>query len=408
VVFVFVVLAFSAAAAAGLLHWQERPLRQAQEALARNDAPAALEHINQYLADHPEDSRALAVRARTLVALEQPVEALAWFERVGAASPEDLQAWAGAYLMLQQYSQALPLLERVVELQPQNSNAWYELTACRSRLGRYQDALESARRFVAIPGNEARGYVFLGTLQSDMGNYREAAESYAQVLKHDPHVQSLQVPGFDFLIQYARTLQRAGQADQAVAPLEQSLAIQPSAEAYSLLGDVQALRGEPDVAAENWRKAVYLDPAHLASREALANAALQEGDAKEALEWLEPLKSGPSLQASTAYLFQRIATLQGDQAAANEWRERTEALRRSEARQAAFNNLLAVSPHSFWARAIRAHQFASQGNPDQAKAIVSQLLDENPREPFVVDLANALAKGEPLPSLDQVPLVRKE
>jgi tetratricopeptide (TPR) repeat protein len=339
-----------------------------------------------------------------LVALGRPGEAIAWFERVGAAAPEDLHAWAEAYLMRQQYSLAHPLLERVLQLEPNNRDALYEITACRTRLGLYDQAMESARRFAQLPGCEARGYVFLGTLQSDLGNYQEAADSYAQVLKFDPEVKDLQVPGYDFLIQYGRTLLRAGRAAQALAPLEQSISLQPSAEAYALLGEARAQLGETSAAAEAWRAAVSLESQHRAAREALANAELSQGRGEEALKWLAPLETGPPLNASTAYLFQRAYTLLKNEEAARQWTERTEKLRRAESLQSAVANLLTVSPQSFWARVIRARQFAVDGNYPQAEAMVEPLLKQAPNEPFVAALAEAVRNRSEPPSLEQIPL----
>jgi tetratricopeptide (TPR) repeat protein len=404
---VLAALAIAAGAVPALMYWQERPLRQAREALDQRQPEAALNRVTEHLLKNPQDTRALAFRARVLTALGRPHEAIQWFERISAAEPDDLHAWAQAYLMTEQFSRAVPVLERFLELRPDDADALYEITACYTRLGRFDEATETASRFAKIPGQEARGYLFLGTIQSDLDNTRQAANYYARVLQFDPEVKSLQVPGEEFLLQYGHTLLRAGRPVEARTVLEKSIAIRPTSEGYAMLGDARSQSGQPSEAAEAWKAALAINPAHLGAREGLANAALVAGNGENALEWLTPLESSPAVRSSTAYLLQRAYTIAKSEEKASLWREKTQALRHREAIQANLNNLLIVAPQTFWARVIRAYRFAESGNRIEAEEMIAALEHEAPEEPFVADLARAVRDGGPLPSLERLPLKLK-
>jgi tetratricopeptide (TPR) repeat protein len=199
-------------------------------------------------------------------------------------------------------------------------------------------------------------------------------------------------------------LLKAGQPQKAAEILRRSIARQPTADAQALLGDALAQTGKTSEATNAWRTAIALDTSHRTAREAMAGAALAEGAAQAALDWLAPLETSPDLRASTAYLFQRAYTRLNNSDEAGRWQERAEALRTKESRNAAITNIVLTSPNSFWSRVIRAHEFASTGNRAQAQALVEQLVREAPDEPFVVDLAAAVREGKPLPSLERLPV----
>lgn len=390
--------------AAGTVWLQERPLREVELALDRNDISSALQLTADFLRDRPDHGRCLALRARALVAAGSPGEAIELFDRVGPASSEDLHALAHAYLMEQQWTRALPLLLRLLQLEPNNADALYEITACRVRLGMLREALSTAERFAALPGHEARGFVFLGTIHSDLGNHAEAAAAYEQVRKHSTELQDLQVSREDFLLEQGRTLLSAGRPAEAVAPLQDCLAETKSAEGFLLLGNACHQLGQEARADQAWREALDLENAHVPAREALANASLQQGNPRDALDWLAPLVAHPQLPASTAYLFQRAHTLAGNSSAADRWAQRVAQARAAEKRSSAINTLLLEAPQSFWAQVVRAHRFAAAGNWGQAEAILQGLQRENPSDPFFVELVESVGRRGPLPSLDTLPI----
>jgi hypothetical protein len=105
-------------------------------------------------------------------------------------------------------------------------------------------------------------------------------------------------------------------------------------------------------------------------------------------------------------LYQRAHTLAGDETEAEAWRERTEKLRTRERFEGILEDVLVNEPQSFWARVVRAYRFAQRGNWSEAEFMISRLQKEAPDEPFVRDLAAALAGHSELPALERLPVVQ--
>ena len=183
----------------GFFWWEERPLREAERHLRNKEARTALALSDGFLRTHQDHGKAAALKAWALVQLKRPAEAVRLFDQVGAASPEEMQACADAYLMLERWGSALPVLEYLVQLKPQDGDLLHELSACRAKLGKYDGAVEAATRVAALPGNEGRGNLLLGMLEHERGNDRKACEAWSRVLQVAPEASDLQLPADEFL-----------------------------------------------------------------------------------------------------------------------------------------------------------------------------------------------------------------
>jgi len=387
----------------GVVWWYDRPLVEAEASLEKGDAKYAHYLLTKYLDRHPHHQRATALQARVHVALGSPDTAIALFEQAGGATAEDLRAWARAYLMTDQWSLAIPLLERVVQTEPENADALYELTACRVRLGMFEQALESAQRFARLPGQEARGHLFVGAILRDLGKDAEATAAYQAVLRFDPTAESLQSPAAEFYLQYGQTLLKLGKPEESLDPLKRSAAARESPEVLFELGNAAMQLQRLENAKAAWKRAVELDVQNTLAREALARAALQEGQPQQALEWLSPLPEKDSTLES-AFLRQRAYTLLGKDKESLQWQETASVLRKKQEFKAEIDGLLLDSPQSFWSRVIRAHRFAQQGNWRQAELLIETLIKEAPGEPFVIELASAVRRRRELPPLESLPI----
>ena len=258
--------------------WQEGPLRDAEAALARGQAPLALALAEYYLDLHPGSERAEADRARALSDLGRADEAIEIYKRVGAATPDDLCAWARAHILKAEWSRAAPLLQQCLRLSPADADALYELTTCRTRLGLLTEAIESAERFTALPGQGARGNILIGAIQADRGNTDEAILAYQRTEALAPDGLGLQLPAEEFFEQHGSLLLNQGRDAAAIPLFERSLAARPTAAAHHLLGKALARTGDVDAARRNWNAAIEIDPAGVTPREELANLALVAGD----------------------------------------------------------------------------------------------------------------------------------
>jgi tetratricopeptide (TPR) repeat protein len=386
------------------LRWQERELIKANRELAQGDARRALALASYFLDRHPDHTRAQAVKARALCAVGQPEEAVEIYERIGAATLDDMHAWARAYLLQRAWSRAMRLLEQVVRMDPNNADALHELASCRIRLGVLQEALDTARRFSELPGQRAKGNVLMAAIYNDLDQMDEAIAAYERAVELTPEGEGLQVPPEEFFMQFGAALVRQGQGAKAVPWLEKSVAIRPVGAAYHYLGNAYSLTGNTEAAEQAWRKAVEIDPIGVSPREALANLALATGDIDAALEWLSPLERVAETRHNTAYLFQRLYAMRGDEAAAKQWQQRTEEVRRLDQRESSLEQMMHTAPYAFWSNVVRAHRFASAGNWLQAEDMLDALAAQAPEEPYVQELREAVRVRGPLPSLDPVPL----
>jgi tetratricopeptide (TPR) repeat protein len=245
--------------------------------------------------------------------------------------------------------------------------------------------------------------MFVGVILRDLGKDAEAAEAFRAVLMHDPQAETLQTPAAEFYLQFGQTLLRLGKPEEALDPLKRSAAARETPEVLYELGNAALHLQRPADAQTAWQRAVAVDERHAPSREALARAALEQSQPQQALDWLSPLPAAGSTLES-AYLRQRAYTLLGNDNEAQAWQQRAGELRKQQEFTAEIDHLLLDSPDSFWARAVRAHRFAQQGNWRQAELLAEVLLLEAPAEPFVIELTTAIHRRRDLPSLDSLPI----
>ncbi len=384
----------------------DRPLREIETALKKGQTSQSLKLVGGFLRDHPDDVRAQILRARILVEGGQLTEALRVFHTVGASDTVDLHAWAKAHLLRQEWSDALPVLERMLQISPKDPDALHEITACRAFLGNYPQAFDSARQLSAQPGHEARGWLQIGTLHENLGNDQSAIEAWQKVLLFDPNAERLQVAASEFFGEYGRVLLKDGQTDRAREELERSVQLRETPQIRAILGSAFQQLGDEPKAIENWKRAVAQGPALREPRESLALSAFRTGQFDDARVWLEPVLTSARPLSSSTYLMQRICVGLGQRDAARHWQERTDELHKREKLQSAINHTMIEAPDSFWARAIRAYQFAEAGNWHQAEVLTRGLLAEAAGEPFVRELAICIRNRGPLPSLELLPVHR--
>lgn len=384
--------------------WQDGPLRDAEAELARDNAPRALALTEYYLDLHPGSGRAEADRARALSLLGRADEAIEIYKRVGAATTDELRAWARAHILRAEWSRAAPLLEQSLRLSPTDADALYELTTCRTRLGLLTEATESAERFAALPGQGARGNILIGAIQADRGNADEALLAYQRAEALAPDGLGLQLPPEEFFEQHGSLLLNQGRDAEAIPLFERSLAARPTAVAHHLLGKALSRTGDVEAARRNWNAAIEIDPAGVTPREELANLALAAGDAAAARESVTPLERLAEQRFESAYLFQRLAALEKDDAAFAAWKKKADVLRDRQQLITSLEQVMASSPNSYWAQVVRAHKFATLGNLAQAADMINGIKRTDDEDPFVTELREAILGNGPLPALERVPV----
>jgi tetratricopeptide (TPR) repeat protein len=383
---------------------QDRPLRNVEAAMKSGKNADALVEIGKYLKEHPQDSRAMMLKARVLVEMGRLTDAIYIFTRFGGIDIADLHAWAKAHLLRNEWSYALPILQRILQLNPNDADGLHEITACYSYLGRYQAGLETAERMSKRKGHEARAFVLVGKLHESLGNKKSAAEAWKKVLKYSPNADDLQISASDFFTAYGGVLIDEGQLPEAIAVLEEGIRRHDSAEGRLRLGEALQQNGDQETAVTSWKRAVELSPELRRARELLAEDALRERRVDEASQWLEPILSSADISSSAAYLMQRICQAKGDRAGVEKWQERTANLRQQAHIEAVVKQILATPSESFWSRALQAYRFAESGNWQEAQLMISSINESENDEPFIRRLFAAIRQRGSLPSLDLLPI----
>ncbi len=386
------------------LWWDDRLLYQASQAWNRHALAQAYRLTDAHLREHPDDGRALGLLGQIFAAQARWAEAAAAFDRAGAETVPARRAWAEALLHERRFSDALVQLDHILAQAPDDATALQEAIACHNQLGQYDVALARAETLRRLDGFADRGWLIIGTIQSESGNRSQALDAWNELLQLNPDARGLPVRPDEFFLELGRVQLADAQPDAAVVSLTRSLSLHDSAAAGELLGEAHESGGETMLADDAWRAVVAKHPQSRVAREGLARLALARGDAASALTWLEPLADAPDLRRATAYLLERAYLLSGNAPQATLWRLRTEKLRALESHTRLVEDLLNRNPRSFWSRVVRAHRFASRGDWQQAAELVSQLTAENANEPFVRDLAAAIARRGPLPDLQQLPV----
>ncbi|MFO0975892.1 MAG: hypothetical protein U0996_05800 [Planctomycetaceae bacterium] len=387
----------------GVPWWNERPLREADRLLAADDAKACLQLVDSYLKTDPKNSRAIALKARALVSLGDAIGAIRLIDQVGAATPEEMHAYAKACLILERWTTALGILEHLVSLTPDDADLLHELSACSAKVGRYERAIQAASMFADTPGNQARGYALIGMLERDRGNNQKCCDAWKTVVELQPNAAGLQIEPHEFFLEYGKALLLIGDARGAEELLERSVMHQETADALAYLGKAKMQLGKAAEAESCWSSAVGKDSDSRVAREGLAELAMQQAQFAKALGWLKPLQAQSELKSSTAFLLQRTYTLLKDTDNAAKWKLEVDRLRKLEEMRVNMEQVIVNSPESMWAQAFQSYFLAEQGNHGQAAAMLAPFMKEDSPE-FLQLLWKSLKDGSPLPALDQVPM----
>jgi serine/threonine-protein kinase len=150
------------------------------------------------------------------------------------------------------YEDAVDQFQRAVQLEPSNEDAYIGLGGAYERLGKAQNAENTYKKIVALRPNYWRGYNLLGAFYLRQAQYDAAAKMFQRVIERTPE----SFRGYANL--GAAYLYEAKYAE-AIKPLEQSLAIHPTADTYSNIGTAYYYLHRFGDAAQIYEKAVQLN-----------------------------------------------------------------------------------------------------------------------------------------------------
>jgi tetratricopeptide (TPR) repeat protein len=131
--------------------------------------------------------------------------------------------------------------------------------------GRYDDAAAALRAAIAVSPRAFAAYAALGEVESRRHRYDAAIEAYRQLMARYPYTYSAELHREVGVIEL-----RAGRPADARRSLSQAVELDGTDWlAFYLLGHAYLRLGQPDRAAESWRRVVALNPAFRPARDQL-------------------------------------------------------------------------------------------------------------------------------------------
>lgn len=247
-------------------------------ALARRDAPAAINDLRAVLRDQPNSVpvlRALANAHRQQGEMDLAVEAL---KKAVEAAPKDGDtrvSLAGLLAEQGKRTNAQEQLDRVLEQNPNHLGALEASFRLKAAQSNYADAMRLAQRIETQQA--ARGEYYQGVVLQAQKKHDEAIAHFETALKQAPGASE----PLTALVKSRLALNQPALAEQRLA---QELARdKENVIVQNLLGEVLLMEKKTDQAIAALRNAQRLDPKFTVPYHTLATAYLAKGDAEAAV-----------------------------------------------------------------------------------------------------------------------------
>lgn len=161
-------------------------VRNAREALARNEIEAAVQQAESAVDKDPAYAEAWAVLGVALANKTNDAESVQALHTALRLTPDNANAWrvlAASQWRMGRRNDAVNSLAQYVRLQPDDAVAWRDQGVWLIRLGRRPDALPALQRAVELQPNDSDFRRQLGQLQLQLDKPRDARTSFEKVLE---------------------------------------------------------------------------------------------------------------------------------------------------------------------------------------------------------------------------------
>ena len=348
-------------------------LTQAFNQLQNYSASLAL--LDEAAQVYPTEPALPRLKAETLTFARRAPEAIAIYDALIAADPQDADAVLGkarVYNYGDQLALAEPVYRQVLELQPNNYQAITELADVLGRRADFPGSIALYQSAIASNPTDLATRVELARVQRYAGSTGDAEATLSQVLDADPrYVPALAERGV-----LRGTL---GSYAPGIADLNAALEISPSDVGAQLgLAEVQGYAGNYDESIKGYRAVLVRDPQSVRARTQLGSVLSYAGRTDEALKEINAvLVSNPtdiSARLAKADILGR-ATRTGESVAL-------------------YNQILASDPQNLRARTGLADAYLYGRQYDNAVRIYDSLIVSDPtNSTFRVQRARALGYG---------------
>ncbi len=289
-------------------------LRDAAEALERNDFAAAIPHLEAALAEDSENINARFNLAYAYLQTADESNAIEHYKVIAATQPENVQARKNLAMLLMRGERPAEAAEHFAVIAAANPSDFSLHMAWADSLDKSNDlagAVEPYKLAIELDKTSIDALLGLGYALARQERFSEAVPYYLRAAKIDPSVESMtlqlanemeqrdqQTDALEIYRRYARNhpddvavQERIGMIflerkrfEQAIEALGKAVAADPTAgnraalaEAYAHIGDTE--RGVPQL-----REGVYADPASVELRVRYANGLLAMRQFKDAAQ----------------------------------------------------------------------------------------------------------------------------
>jgi|GEM_PF-887662 len=223
---------------------------------------------------------------RTYWELERWAEMAEAYNQAITLSPglySDHTALAQAYRGLQQPDQAVAAYRQALALLPCDANTHDLLADLYRELGRADEALAEYRLAAQYDPDDFTAWHAIGALLEEQGKVEEARAAYEKAvaaasdhLARNPHdATTASLLGLMYLL--------LGDTEQAVATLQQAVALRPNADNHYALGNAYYEAGEYEKALAEYQAALAADAGHVAAAVRLGDTYDKLGRTDEAI-----------------------------------------------------------------------------------------------------------------------------
>lgn len=208
-------------------------------------------------------------RARMLLQVERPQEALRELTGALADDPQDVHAhalMALSYAQLERYDEATASARQAVSLAPDFAYVHYVLGTILCDRDRDKEALVSAREAIRLDPDDADHYGLEASCLAGLSRWKDMLAAAERGLALEPgNVRCLNLR--------ATALRQLGRVDDAAEVLEAALAERPGdPNTHTSYGYASLQRGQYHDAALHFREALRLEPGHSSARAGLVEA----------------------------------------------------------------------------------------------------------------------------------------
>lgn len=245
--------------------------REVQIELARimaytNRADDALRNIAPYLGDDTTDCEALQIAGWAHVMKEDNQGAVTLLKKAVATCGGHIAptlTLATVYVIMGNLPEAEAQVGQVLAKQPTNKKALYLRADIQTRRKDRAAAVKTLDRIIQENPSDIEARYRMGLLYVEGGDYDSAlALSHAMVKQHPNWAEGHQLQGF--VLFYKK------QYRDAIALLQKSLLLQPNVGAYYVLGLSHYYQNETELAMNQFRKALDINPSFTRARVHLA------------------------------------------------------------------------------------------------------------------------------------------